>query len=211
MNKKENLGSRIRGWFQRTRTIGTVPNKQDRISSLEKPRFLPLPPPLEEKFQRNNYIVIYMGIVFLLLGSFEALVTANNYSQLETLISSTGVNPNNFLYRDLLAQISLNLSLNLMFVILGGIVVALGLLSRGSALARELTLAKNVEKLFLIYIGSNLMGFSTLQFFEHLLSPYFRLDIGLSIAFFAFGALLVILCLWSARRKISVTKIPPPS
>jgi hypothetical protein len=90
MKRKRTIENRIRGWFPSTPTLPQHPNRAPRLEHA-KTLANPLPPILENKFQRNGGIVIGLGIGLLLIGSVGALIASQTYSEVKTFFSYTGI------------------------------------------------------------------------------------------------------------------------
>ena len=187
MNPKKYL-NRIRGWLPSTPTL---PHHQNRAPILESTKALanPLPPPLENKFQRNGGIVIGMGIGLLLIGSVGALIASQTYSEVKTFFSYTGVNTNNYLYRHLIDQITIYLTI----IVAGAVATIWGGIILRSQTARDMTLNKRPHARLangLMGGGGTLALWSTRSLFSYLLtSEYIELE--LFIPMFIIGVVLV--------------------
>ena len=80
MNAKKNLQNRIQGWFPSTPTIPS--HTRPLIVQNTQTPAPPIPPPLENKLQRNIGIIIGLGIGVLLLGSAGAFFTSRTIMRL---------------------------------------------------------------------------------------------------------------------------------
>jgi hypothetical protein len=149
MNLKKSLENRIRGWLPST---PTQPRQQDRLPTLRNTKALasPLPPILENKYQRNGGIVIGMGLGLLLIGVVGTMIASQTYSEVKTFLSYDGVVSNNYLFRDLINQITIYLTI----IVAGAVAMFWGELALRSKTFREISLKKGP----LSRLGSGLVG-----------------------------------------------------
>ena len=188
MKHKRTIENRIRGWLPSTPTL---PQHQNRIPKIENTKVSanPLPPLLENKFQRNGGIVIGMGIGLLLIGSVGALIASQTYSDVKTFFTYTGIDANNYLYRHLIDQITIYLTI----IVAGAAAVVWGGIILRSQTARDMTLNKRPHARLangLMGGGGTLTLWSTRSLFSYLLtSKYIELE--LFIPMFIIGAVLV--------------------
>jgi hypothetical protein len=187
MNAKKSLESRIRGWFPSTPNL---PHQQDRTPRLQNTKAVanPLPPLLENKFQRNGGIVIGMGIGLLLIGAVGALITSQTYGEVKTFLSYDGVT-NNYVLNDLIQQITIYLTI----IVAGAVAVFWGGLALRSKFFREVSLNKGPNARLgngLIGGGGALALFSFRSLFSYFLTSKF-IELELFIPMFIIGAVLV--------------------
>lgn len=186
---KKSLENRIRGWLPSTPTL---PHQhQNRTTILESTKALanPLPPVLENKFQRNGGIVIGMGIGLLLIGSVGALIASQTYSDVKTFFSYTGIDANNYLYRHLIDQITIYLTIT----VAGAVAVFWGGIALRSKTFREISLNKRPH----VRLGNALIGgggalalYSVRSLFSYILTSRY-IELELFIPMFIIGIVTV--------------------
>jgi len=169
MKNKKSLESRIRGWFPST-PIQPQNHTRTPITQGSKPFINQLPPLLDAKFQRSNGLVIGLGLGLLFIGLGGALINSSAFSEVKTFFSYTGVDPNNYLYRNLIDGIAVFLTI----AVAGALLSLFGVMSMKSQSFRDLYLNKKPFKrlgnfLFGLGIGSTAISFHSL--FTFLLAP----------------------------------------
>jgi hypothetical protein len=188
MKRKRTIENLIRGWLPST---PTMPHHQNRTPALQSTKALanPLPPVLENRFQRNGGIVIGLGIGLLLIGAVGALIASQTYSEVQRFLSYDGVETNNYLLRDLIDQITIYLTI----IVAGAVAVIWGGLILRSQTARDETLNKRPRARLahgLMGGGGTLALWSTRSLFSYILtSKYIELE--LFIPMFIIGIILV--------------------
>jgi hypothetical protein len=198
MKTKKQVQAIIRGWFPST---PTVPHHQNRTPILENTKALanPLPPLLENKFQRNGGIVIGMGIGLLLIGSAGALIASQTYSEVQRFLSYTGVETNNYLLRDLIDQITIYLTIT----VAGAVAIFWGGLILRSQIARDMTLNKRPRARLghgLIGGGGTLALYSVRSLFSYILTSRY-IELELFIPMFIIGIVTVGCGVLALRNK----------
>jgi hypothetical protein len=203
MNTKKSLANRIKGWFPATPTL---PQNQKTSLPLQNAKTLvkPLPPLLENKFQRNGGIIIGMGVGLLMIGSIGASFSYQTYSQVARFLTSNGEDINNYVLRDMLELTAIYLTI----IIMGIYAVVFGLLALRSQFFREITLNKGPYSRLgggLIGGGGALFLGSFRNLFTYLLAirdPRINnLELQLFAIFFLVGAFLMISGFLAWRKK----------
>jgi hypothetical protein len=111
-----------------------------------------------------------LGLGLLFIGLGGALITSSAFSEVKTFFSYTGVDPNNYLYRNLIDGIAVFLTI----AVAGALLSLFGVMSMKSQSFRDLYLNKKPFKrlgnfLFGLGIGSTAISFHSL--FTFLLAP----------------------------------------
>ncbi|MCW4000195.1 MAG: hypothetical protein NWE93_08140 [Candidatus Bathyarchaeota archaeon] len=167
----------------------------------------PLPAAMESKYQRDAGIVIGFGIGLIALGFGAALISSINYSHFAEALSWQGIVIDNRLFRDLLDNIALFLSMGV-----GGILMAvMGAVSIKSQRFRnsmaEGMMRKNFVGNFLFGCGFGVIAISFRFLFLYLLAPtdlslnYDYLQLKMFGGFFAVGLTMFTVGILSWRRK----------
>jgi hypothetical protein len=149
----------------------------------------PLPPLLENKFQRNGGIIIGIGLGLLLIGSAGALIANQTYSEARTFLSYGGVETNNYLLNDMIMQIAIYLTITTT----GAIAALWGLILLRSNTARELTLNIRPHARLSggLIGGGGALAFGAVRFLFMFLLTSDQIQIQLFIPTFAVGILLM--------------------
>lgn len=202
MEIKETL-KKVRGWFPSTPRV-TDNQKATALLQNVKAESKPLPPVLENKFQRNGGLIIGIGLGVLMIGSIGAQLSYQSYSEVARLISYTSVSPDNYVLRHMLELTAVFLSIT----VTGVFAAVSGFLILRSNFSREITLNKGPYWRLgggLIGGGGALALGSFHNLFSYLLAinnPRINyLNLQLFVVFFLIGTSLIILGVLAWRKK----------
>ncbi len=185
MTFKNKVALRIRGWFPQTPAL---PKPQVATAQVPPARTqtVPLPPVLENKFQRGAGLVIGLGLGLVLTGGIATLFSMQTYQNISRYVGYEGAASDNWLFRDLTSQLSIYLSI----LAAGAICVLWGFLMSRSNTARWQTLNPNRVSSGLIGGGGAAAFGSFRMLFMYLLTGDV-VQLWLFVPFFAFGTVLM--------------------
>ncbi|HSV48933.1 MAG TPA: hypothetical protein VLH35_01340 [Candidatus Acidoferrales bacterium] len=191
MTLKNKLETKIRGWLPNTPKIPKTNMATHPLVNTNQ--VYPLPPQLENKFQRNSGIGIGLGLGVMMTGGFGTLISMQTYREVARYVGYEGAAMDNWLFRDLTGQ----LSIYLMMFVGGAICILWSLLALKSNRARQLTLNRNRSANGLMGGGGAIAFYSLRLLFMYLLTgdivqlqvfaPFFAVG----FALFSFGLFLV--------------------
>ena len=139
---------------------------------------LPLPPELENKFQRNGGIVIGLGLGVLMVGLLGLIVADQNYVDVARYVNYQGARNGDWLFRGITLQIAIFCSM----LVSGAIAIFLGWLILRSKIARQQMLHKYALRNGMMGGGGALAFGSLPTLFMYLLTgESFQLWLGLPI------------------------------
>jgi hypothetical protein len=138
MNLLRYLENRIKGWLPKEPTL---PHHQKRgaVSEHAKVRAKPdVTMMLDRRFQLNSGIIIGLGVGLILVGFIGWLSVNYTYETLKSFFSAGGLDPNYYLFRNLIDQTAIYLTL----MSTGGVALLWGGLISKSSAARRLFSSK---------------------------------------------------------------------
>jgi len=188
MKQKRTIANRIRGWLPKAPALPDPQRKgpaSEHTKVPAKPDFTAI---LDRRMQLSNGMVLGLGIALILVGFLGWSSVNNTYRTLENFFLAGGLDTNYYLFRDLINQMAVYLTL----MSCGACALRLGALTLRSRAVRRLFYRKGPH----YRLGGGLMGgggalaLSSMHFlFKHILtSDYFELQ--LFFVFFTVGAVL---------------------
>jgi hypothetical protein len=121
---------------------------------------LPIPPDLENKFQRNGGLVIGLGLGVLLMGLLGLMIANQNYNDVARYVDYQGTRNGDWLFRELTSQIAIFSTVS----IVGAIAIFWGWLTLRSKSAKQ-GLLHDYTYRNAMRGGGGAVAFFSLQFF----------------------------------------------